>query len=98
MSAPITHDEALLWIGATDAGWAPWLAEGGRVDGGAVPAEDAPIGPSLDPDVTTGTTITRALTEKPASAVLHFYPSARLTIGDETIAICDVTMHERGSR
>lgn len=49
MSAPqMTDDAALLWIGATDEGWAPWLAPGGRGDGGARPDEDERTEPSDD--------------------------------------------------
>ena len=42
------NDDTELWIGATDDGFAPWLAPGGRVDGGAVPPDDARTGPPED--------------------------------------------------
>ena len=41
-------DDAILWIGATDAGFAPWLAPGGREDGGITTAPDARRTPSVD--------------------------------------------------
>jgi hypothetical protein len=41
-------EDAVLWIGATDEGWAPWLAPGGREDGGVTTSPDARRMPTDD--------------------------------------------------